>query len=308
MKKIISLCIVLTLVLSLAACGTKDTTDPAGIQENNEAVDPAGVKENDDSAGQAESTDEISADTEGEDTSLDYIKNKGTFILGLDDSFPPMGFRDDADNIVGFDIDLAKAVCEKLGVELILQPIEWEAKEQELNTKNIDCIWNGFSITPDRLENLTMTKPYMENNISLVVTSNSEVASMADMTDKSLAVQSGSSAEEALNSEENTAFRDSLGQVNPFGDYVTALMDLETGNSDAVLMDTVVANYMIKDAGKDFKVLDETLLADEYAIGFRKGEDALANEVWDILKMLKADGTVTEISNQWFGSDITLIP
>jgi polar amino acid transport system substrate-binding protein len=218
-----------------------------------------------------------------------------------------MGFRDDADNIVGFDVDLAKAVCEKLGVELVLQPIEWDAKEQELNTKNIDCIWNGFSVTPDRLENLTMTEPYLLNNISLVVVQGSAVTTMADMAGKKLAVQSGSSAEETLNNDDNKAFRESLGLVNPFGDYVTALMDLETGNSDAVLMDSVVANYMINDAGKDFVVLDETLLADEYAIGFRKGEEALCDAFENALKELKADGTVEEIATKWFGSDITLI-
>ncbi len=245
--------------------------------------------------------------TDGDDGSLKYIQENGKLILGLDDAFPPMGFRDDADKIVGFDIDLATAVCEKLEVELVLQPIEWEAKEQELSTKNIDCIWNGFSITPERQENLTMTQPYMLNNISLVVVNGSAVTSMADMAGKNLAVQSGSSAEETLNNEDNKAFKDSLGQVNPFGDYVTALMDLETGNSDAVLMDSIVANYMITEAGKDFVVLDETLLADEYAIGFRKGEVALSDAVEKALKELKADGTVEEISTKWFGSDITII-
>ncbi|MDF2544316.1 MAG: hypothetical protein K0S47_4034 [Herbinix sp.] len=267
MKKVISIAMVFIMMLTMAACGKKD----------------------------------------GEDNSLQYIKDKGTLVMGLDDSFPPMGFRDDADNIVGFDIDLAKAVCEKLGVELETQPIEWEAKEQELNTKNIDCIWNGFSVTPERLENLTMTKPYMENNISLVVTNSSDIVTFADMAGKNLAVQSGSSAEEALNDEANKDFKDSIGNVNGFGDYVTALMDLETGNSDAVLMDSVVANYMITDLGKDFKVLDETLVADEYAIGFRKGENALSDAVWNALKELKEDGTIAKISTEWFGSDITII-
>jgi polar amino acid transport system substrate-binding protein len=243
----------------------------------------------------------------GSDESLKYIQDNGKLILGLDDSFPPMGFRDDADNIVGFDVDLAQAVCDKLGVELVLQPIEWDAKEQELNTKNIDCIWNGFSVTPDRLEKLTMSKPYMLNNITLVVTKNSDITKFDDMAGKRLAVQSGSSAEETLNSEENKDFKDSLGQVNPFSDYVTALMDLETGNSDAVLMDSVVANYMITEAGKDFVVLDETLLKDEYAIGFRKGDTALCEAVEKALKELKADGTVEKLAVKWFGSDITTI-
>lgn len=239
---------------------------------------------------------------------LDYVKNNGKLILGLDDSFPPMGFRDDADNIVGFDIDLAKAVSEQLGVELVLQPIEWAAKEQELKTKNIDCIWNGFSVTPERVENLTMSIPYMENSISMIVVNGSGINNKADMAGKRLAVQGGSSAEEALNSDENKDFRESLGEVNgSFKDYVTALMDLETGNSDAVLMDSVVANYMINEAGKDFVVLDDNLVAEEYAIGFRKGEDSLANAINDALRALKADGTVEKIATKWFGSDLTII-
>ncbi len=273
-RKIFSIILVLIMVVSMAGCKKSSDNDAASSKEDN---------------------------------SLEYILNNDKFILGLDDAFPPMGFTDDNGDIIGFDIDLAKAVCDKLGVELVLQPIEWDAKEQELNTKNIDCIWNGLSVTPERKENMTMSQSYMTNNISLVVLNSSAVTSNADMAGKKLAVQSGSSEEETLNSEENTEFKDSLGQVNPFGDYVTALMDLETGNSDAVLMDSVVSNYMITESGKDYKVLSETLLADEYAIGFRKGEDELCDAVENALKELKAEGTIAEISTKWFGSDITTI-
>lgn len=278
MKKILCLLLMSVMIIGLTACGKKD--------------------------------DEVngSADNEKKDESLTYIQDNGKLILGLDDSFPPMGFRDDGDNIVGFDIDLAKAVSEKLGVELVIQPIEWSAKEQELATKSIDCIWNGFSITDERLANLTMSIPYMENTISMVVVNGSDIKSKEDMAGKRLAVQGGSSAEETLNAEENTEFRESLGEVNGgFKDYVTALMDLETGNSDAVLMDSVVANYMINDAGKDFVVLDDDLIAEEYAIGFRRGEEALAEAVNEALRKCKEDGTVEAIASKWFGSDITII-
>lgn len=243
----------------------------------------------------------------GGDDSLKYIKDNGKLVLGLDDSFPPMGFRDDKNNIVGFDIDLAAAVCKKLGVELVTQPIKWEAKEQELNTKSIDCIWNGLSITDDNKQNMTMTEPYMANEITLVVTKDSQVASLKDMAGKKLAVQGGSSAEETLDSEDNKDFKASLGKVNPFSDYNTALMDLDSGNSDAVLMDSVMANYMINEAGKDYKVLSDTLLEDKYGIGFRKGDQALCDAVWNALKELKKDGTVQKISEKWFGKDVTTI-
>jgi polar amino acid transport system substrate-binding protein len=243
----------------------------------------------------------------GKDDSLQYIKDNKKLVMGLDDTFAPMGFRDDAGNIVGFDVDLAKAVCDKLGVELVLQPVDWEAKEQELATKSIDCIWNGFSITDERLKNMTMSDPYMDNTISLVVVNGSPITSLADMKGKKLAVQSGSSGEEALNAEENKDFKDSLGEVVGLGDYTTALLDLETGSSDAVLMDSVMANYMITDMGKDFKVLSDSLVAEEYAVGFRKGDKALSKAVNEALKELKADGTLAEISTKWFGSDVTTI-
>ena len=291
-KKIISILMLVIMVFSLGACGNvEDEKDVSNKDVANQPKD----EDND-------------LDVEVEDNSWEYVKNNGKLILGLDDSFPPMGFRDDRDNIVGFDIDLAKAVCEKLGVELVLQPIEWSAKEQELATKNIDCIWNGFSVTEERLANLTMSIPYMENTIAMVVVSGSDIKTKEDMAGKRLAVQGGSSAEETLNSPENTEFRESLGEVNgSFKDYVTALMDLETGNSDAVLMDSVVANYMINEAGKDFVVLDDSLIAEEYAIGFRKGEEKLAEAVNNALRELKADGTVEGIATDWFGSDTTII-
>ncbi len=247
------------------------------------------------------------AGSNGNDNSLQYIKDNGKLILGLDDTFPPMGFRDKDDNIVGFDIDLAKAVCEKLGVELVLQPIKWDSKNQELNTKNIDCIWNGLSLTEENKANMTMTDAYMSNQITLVVAKDSTIASMKDMAGKKLAVQSGSSAEMTLNDDSNKDFKASLSQVNPFDNYATALLDMESGNSDAVLMDSVVANYYITSQGKNYKVLGETLLEDKYSIGFRKGDQALCDAVWNALKELKKDGTVEKISTQWFGSDITTI-
>lgn len=289
-KRIYSMLLAALLVLSMTACGTKDVGK--GSNADGTTTDEGNTK-----------TD----DNNSEDSSLKYIKDRGKFILGLDDQFPPMGFRDDNDNIVGFDIDLATAVCEKLGVELVLQPIEWEAKETELSTKNIDCIWNGFSITEERLEKLTMTDPYLENAIALVVRADSDISSMADMAGKNIAIQGGSAAEEALDDESNQEFKDSLGQINPFGDYVTALMDLETKNSDAVLMDSVVAKYMIQELGKDFKVLEESLTADEYGIGFRKGEEELATAIAKALTELKEEGKVKEIAEKWFGEDITLI-
>lgn len=292
MKKLLVLVMSCMLMFAMVACGTKaeDEQTPAENKVDAEAGNNGDENQ-----------------SEEADVSLDYIKEKGTLVLGLDDSFPPMGFRDDNNNIIGFDIDLANEVANILGVKLELQPIAWSAKEHELSTKNIDVIWNGMSITPDRLENMTMSEPYLENDIAVVVKKDSDITTLADLAGKNVAVQSASAAEEALLSDKNKEFKDSLGEVNGLENYVTALMELETGNSDAVLMDSVVALYFILQESKDFVLLDETLLADEYAIGFRKGEEAFASAVQEALSELKANGKVAEISTKWFGSDITTI-
>ena len=250
---------------------------------------------------------EGSASSPEADQSLQYIQDNGKLILGLDDSLPPMGFRDDNNEIVGFDIDLATAVCEKLGVELELQPIDWDSKEIELNAKNIDCIWNGLSYSEERNEAMSLTIPYMENHMALVVRPNEGIEGIDDMDGKVLALQSGSTAEDALSSEEGKALSDTIKSVNGFDNNLTALMDLDTKASDAVLIDDVVANYLIKQNNKDYVVLNDFLYAENYVIGFRKDDAALTEAVNDALRELKADGTLAEIATKWFGSDVTIV-
>ena len=245
--------------------------------------------------------------TQAPDTSLDDIKAKGTFVLGLDDSFPPMGYRNEQNEIVGFDIDVAREVCARLGVQLVLQPISWSAKELELSSKNIDCIWNGMSITPDREESMALSTPYMNNRIVLVVKDGS-YTSMDQLAGKSVAVQSGSFAEEVLTTyPEYADFYKSLSEVPPHEDYLTALMDLNNGNVAAVLIDVVVFNYYKTTSG-DTSLTEIASLADDlYAVGFRKGDLALRDAVDAILAEMAADGKLAEISTKWFGQDITIV-
>ncbi|MFA9399431.1 MAG: amino acid ABC transporter substrate-binding protein [Clostridiaceae bacterium] len=233
------------------------------------------------------------------------VSDKGEFILGLDDSFPPMGYRDDDDNIVGFDIDVAKEVFTRLDIKLTMQPISWDAKEQELNTGNIDAIWNGFTITPDKEEELLFSEPYMRNRQVLVVTGDSNVKTLADLKGKTLEIQAGSSAADALNA--SADFKDSLKDVLEVKDNVLALMDLEKGGTDAVLMDEIVARYFIEQNNKDYKVLDEALSKEEYGIGFRKDDKELMEKVQETLNEMAEDGTLADISNTWFGEDITTV-
>lgn len=255
-------------------------------------------------AGCSSSSDTNSGTTDSgtaQDNSLQNVLDKGTLVLGLDDSFPPMGFRDENNNIVGFDIDVATEVANRMGVELKLQPIEWSTKEMELNTDSIDCLWNGLSIDDERKQAMDLSEPYMTNRMVLVVLNNSEYTDQASLAGKTIGVQNGSTAEKIL---EESDFANTIGNTIGFKDNVTAFMELETKGIDAIFMDEVVANYAITSQNKDFKVLEDGLTEEEYAVGFKKGNTALKNEVQKYIDEMKADGTMTQISEKWFGKDV----
>ncbi len=240
-----------------------------------------------------------------QDNSWEAVEEKGEFVLGLDDSFPPMGFRDENGNIVGFDVDLAKEVCERLEIELKLQPINWDAKEQELNSGKIDCIWNGFTITEERKNNLLFTEAYLNNRQVLIVNAKSSFKTQADLKGKKLGLQAGSSAADALNSAPD--FKAGLREVVEFDDNMMALMDLEKGGIDVVLMDEIVARFYIQNKNKPYQVLAEELSKEEYGIGFRKQDQELMEKIQATLEEMAEDGKLAEISTHWFGKDITTI-
>lgn len=239
------------------------------------------------------------------DNSLKTVMDKKVFVLGLDDSFPPMGFRNENNEIVGYDIDLAKEVAKRMGVELVLQPIDWNAKEQELNTGKIDCIWNGFTITPERELAMTFTKPYLKNAQVVVVKSDSAYKTLADLAGKTVGLQAGSSAADALAAAVD--FKASLKKAVEFKDNLTALMDLEINGVDAVVMDLMVANDNIIRSGKAYTILAESLAPENYGVGFRKNDIALMAKVQDILAAMAADGTIATISTKWFKADISIV-
>ncbi|HPO02950.1 amino acid ABC transporter substrate-binding protein [Treponema zuelzerae] len=243
--------------------------------------------------------------SEAADKSLQKVLDKKAFVLGLDDSFPPMGFRNENNEIVGYDVDLAREATKRMGVELVLQPIDWNAKEQELNTGKIDCIWNGFTITPQRAEALTFSKPYLKNAQVVVVRGDSSFNTLADLAGKTVGLQAGSSAADAL--EASVEFKASLKGVVEFKENLTALMDLEVKGVDAVIMDLMVANDNINRSGKSYRILEEGLSPEEYGIGFRKADLALMNKVQSVLEEMAADGTIARIATQWFGADISIV-
>lgn len=239
------------------------------------------------------------------DNSLSELKGRGVFVLGLDDSFPPLGFRDENNEITGYDIDLAKEVSKRLGVTFKAQPINWDAKEQELSTGNIDCIWNGLTITEERKAILNFTKPYLNNAQIVVVRNDSGINSLADLKGKKIGLQAGSSAQDAVDA--NPDFKETLADIIPFEQNLLALTDLSIGGVDGVVMDIVVAEYSIKTAGLPFHTLSESLASEEYGIAFRKNDIKLTNEVQSILEQMATDGTVAAISKKWFGNDISVI-
>lgn len=242
----------------------------------------------------------------GEDTSLEDIKERGEFILGLDASFPPMGYTNEKNEIVGYDIDLAKEVCKRMGVELKIQPINWDSKQQELDTKNIDCIWNGFSVDEERAKIMTLSTPYMDNRQVLVVKADSSYKTKADLAGKVVELQKGSTAAAALEEDSNKEFKDSLADTILIADNVKAMMDLGTG-CDAVLMDEVVANYYLAQNKGQYRILEDAVSSEEYVIGFRKGDEALKDEVEKQLQEMAKDGTMSKIDQTWFGKDVSKI-
>jgi polar amino acid transport system substrate-binding protein len=244
-----------------------------------------------------------SSSTTGEDISLQKVLDSGKLVLGLDATFKPMGYTNDKDEIVGFDIDVAEEVCKRMGVKLVKESINWETKEQDLNAGRIDCIWNGMSVSPSRAEEMNLSEPYMKNSMVFVVPVDSDAKTMDDLSKKVIGVQNGSTAQDILNASD---IADTITeQAMPTN--IEALQQMELGLVDAVFLDSVVANYEITSSGKNYIVLPDGLEEEEYAIGFRKNDQKLRDEVQKILGEMKADGTLGEISTEWFGSDITTV-
>lgn len=262
------------LVALLVGCGT------SGKQNNNAATDG-----------------------ENNNASTDHTETNSEVVIGIDDKFAPLGFRDEKNEIVGFDIDLARAAAEKMGMTPKFQPIDWKTKETELSSGRIDLIWNGYTITDERKEKVLFTKPYLSNAQVVATLADSEIASLDDLEGKVVGLQALSSAADALGA---NPVESKIKTITEFADNVLALTDLKTGRLDAVVIDEVVIDYyMSKDEGT-FKVLDESLAPEEYGIGVKKGNEELLEKLQAALDEMNEDGTAAEISKKWFGEDKVL--
>lgn len=227
-------------------------------------------------------------------------------VVGLDDSFPPMGFKDEKNEIVGFDIDLAKEVAKRLGREVEFKAIDWNSKEAELKSGRVDILWNGLDITDKRKENMLFSEPYMDNRQIVFVAKNGKVtvAGETDLAGKTIGTQSGGTTEEYF--ENKPELKASMKEVKYYPDYINAFMDLENGRLDAVVGDEIIGRYYISKHPDEIQAIDTVIgTVSQFGIAFRKDDQKLRDEVQKVFDEMKADGTVAKISEKWFAKDIT---
>lgn len=281
-KRFVSAALAAVMALSMTACGSSN------------------------SAAETTAADTEAAESQAEETTAEEAKTTdgGTLIVGFDQDFPPMGFVGDDGEYTGFDLELAQEVAKRLGLEYKAQPIAWDSKDMELESGNIDCIWNGFTMT-GREDDYTWTEPYMANQQVFVVANDSDINSQADLAGKIVEVQADSSAEAAL--KEAPELTATFKELLTTADYNTAFMDLEQGAVDAIAMDVIVAGYQIQQRNADFKILDDSLSEEEYGVGFKKGNIELRDKVQSTLEEMAEDGTLQEVSEKWFSKDVTTI-
>ena len=281
-KRFVSAALAAVMALSMTACGSSN------------------------SAAETTAADTEAAESQAEETTAEEAKTTdgGTLIVGFDQDFPPMGFVGDDGEYTGFDLELAQEVAKRLGLEYKAQPIAWDSKDMELESGNIDCIWNGFTMT-GREDDYTWTEPYMANQQVFVVANDSDISSQADLAGKIVEVQADSSAEAAL--KEAPELTATFKELLTTADYNTAFMDLGQGAVDAIAMDVIVAGYQIQQRNADFKILDDSLSEEEYGVGFKKGNTELRDKVQSTLEEMAEDGTLQEVSEKWFSKDVTTI-
>lgn len=247
-------------------------------------------------------------ETKTED-SKDKENSDKQFIVGFDAEYPPYGYKDDNGEYVGFDLDLAQEVCARNGWELVKQPIDWDSKDMELNSGSIDCIWNGFTMT-GREDDYTWSKPYVDNSIVVVVKEGSGIEKKEDLAGKVVAVQADSSGLAALtdeeDNEENIKLAASFSDLQQVADYNTAFMNLEAGAVDAIVVDIGVADYQLE-SRTGFAMLDDKIRTEQYAVGFKLGNEELRDQVQSTLDEMVKDGTFDDVAKKWDLSDMVCL-
>ena len=284
MKKLISLLLAAGMTASLAACGSTaaSTSSEAASSEASSAASEA-----------ASTAEAAEAETTGE-SDLQYIKDKGKMTIGYT-VYAPMNYTDENGEFVGFDTELATAVCEQLGVEPEFVEINWDTKVVELDARSIDCIWNGMTLTDDIMANTACTKPYAKNAQVVVMKTGSGYTSTADLVGKTVVAEAGSAGETTIQEDENLSQADYVSKSV----QTDCLMEVAAGTADAAVLDLTLASAMIGEGTDyaDLEIVDE-LNAEEYGVAFRKGSDAAA-AVDEAFDALKADGTMQALADKY---------
>ena len=277
MKKIVAAILLAGMALSMAACGNEKADDKKA---------------------------DASVKTDGtEDAAENETAAGDTFTVGFDQDFPPFGYVGDDGEFTGFDIEMATECAKRMGKEVVLQPIDWDAKDMELESGTIDCIWNGFTVN-GREDQYTWSDSYMDNTQVVITKKDSGITTLADLAGKIVEVQKESSAQSALEDEDHTELLASFGDFLQVAEYNTAFMDLESGAVDAIAIDIGVANFQLEGKEDDYLILEETISSEQYAVGFLKGNETLRDEVQSMLMEMVEDGTFAEISDKYFGYDV----
>lgn len=234
------------------------------------------------------------------------VSEMTSLVVGFDAEYPPYGYKDESGEYVGLDLDLAAEVCERNGWTLEKKAINWDSKDMELNSGSVDCLWNGFTVT-GRENDYTWSVPYVNNSIVFVVMDDSDIKSKEDLAGKNVVTQAASSALTALTSDkdndENLALAASFAKLEEVPDYNTAFMNLESGAVDAIAVDIGVANYQLSSRQGMFRMLEEPLSKEQYAIGFKKGNEELRDVVQNTLFEMYKDGTFDQIVDKYSTGD-----
>lgn len=235
-----------------------------------------------------------------------YIEAKKELIVGLDDTFAPMGFRDDKNELIGFDIDLANAVGEVIGVKIKFQPISWDAKEMELSSKRIDCIWNGMSITPERKESMSLTKAYLNNKMVVMGKDVSNIKTLDDLKGKKIGTQQKSAGLDALTG--CAIYNDIKANITELPTYDEVILAIKAGRCEVMVVDEVLGSYKNSVLPDDQKmtVASFNFGDDLYGIGCRKGDTMLVEKIEKAIQTLIDNGKAEKISQKWFGENLVL--
>ena len=291
---------------SAAASSAADVSSTTSSVESTASSDTSSVESGTASSSVESGTASSSAESQQE---VPTGVEDGVLTVGFDAEYPPYGYMDKNGEYTGFDLELAAKVCEMEGWKLEKKPINWDAKDMELNSGAIDCIWNGFTKN-GREDDYTFSISYVDNSQVIVVADNSGIETLTDLAGKSVGVQAASAALTLLETPEeedgHKELADTFGSLNQFSDYNTAFTELQAGALDALAIDIGVAKYQINSRGEGFRILDENLNEEEYAVGCRKGNEQLAATLtFDLIDLYK-DGTMMELAEKYEIADMII--